>query len=66
MRHMPGTPPRLSKFNKPKVQHLALDPNEITGHISLLLCLESFRIHFLQRNISAMLYMGEMGFGSPN
>ena len=46
--HMPGTPLRLSKFDKPKVRHLALDPNEITSHISLLLCLESFWIHLLQ------------------
>ena len=53
MWHMPGTPPRLSKFNKPKVWHMALDPNEITGHISLLLHLESVWIHLLQRNISA-------------
>ena len=45
---MPGTPTRLSKFNKPKVRHLALDPNEITGRISLLLHLESFQIHLLQ------------------
>ena len=42
-----------SQVHLPKVRHLALDPNEITDHISLLWCLESFRIHLLQRNISA-------------